>query len=184
MKLPRIIAAIAAGMLATAWLAATPAAAQDEPLPLDVDPTSGPIGTTIHVAGEDCPDAHVGFALLAGTSLEDVTALVDEDFIPTGEDGAWSGELLVWDTQFLLEDDSEVDVVPGEDYFVTAVCILEPVLVAEGDEAAGPLTHVPDHVEEPEILFYEEVPFEVTDDEEHITPPPARPVLEQPVFTG
>jgi hypothetical protein len=64
------------------------------------------------VAGDDCPDGEVGFAMLAGTSLEDVFATVDEDFITTGEDGTWSGELLVWDTQFLLEDDSEVDVVP------------------------------------------------------------------------
>jgi hypothetical protein len=194
MKYKRIVAFATAGVAAMALLVANPAGAQEPPaLPLDVDPTSGPIGTVITVSGDDCFGEAV-FTLLEGTSLEDVTGILVENFVDAN--GSWTGELVVPDTVLLFEDFSEADVVPGEDYFVTAFCNLFPV-PGEGDEllddaaALAALTENGDGENgdhEPAVLFYENVDFEVTEEPAPPTPaPPAEPAVpveEEPTFTG
>lgn len=156
-------------------------------IPIAVDPTSGPIGTTISVSGTDCTGDTVEFALLAGTSLEDFTHIVDAWTTEPAEDGSWSDELLVYETMFSALDDTEVPVVPGADYFVIAGCAFYP----DDDDEAPP----------DEIIFSEAVDFEITGDgtapprpeppaaPSLIDPPgaparPATPVSGDPDYTG
>ncbi len=127
-----------------------------EPLPatisLAVDPTSGPIGTTVSVSGTDCTGDVVEFALLAGTGYADTTAIVDAWSTEPAQDGAWSGELVVYDSMFLMPDgEEEADVVPGGDYFVAAACLHYPDDVPEAP--------TPD-----EITLSEAVDFDITGD--------------------
>jgi hypothetical protein len=150
-------------------------------LPISVDPTSGPIGTTISVSGSDCPDADIEIVLLAGTSLYEWHAIVDYVWdITTGPDGTWSGELFVYDTMFELPADPEgdlveVDVVPGDDYFVAAACLFEDGFVESdvvpfditGDGTAPPRTDAP------------AVPGIGTPSAQ-----PASPVVGDPTYTG
>jgi hypothetical protein len=123
-------------------------------LPITVDPTQGPIGTTIRVSGSDCVGGEIEFALLAGTGLDDATGVIDGWVMSPATDGTWSGELLVYDTAILFTDDIEsepveVDVVPGADYFVVAACAFYPEDVPEAP--------FPD-----EVIFSDPVDFEVT----------------------
>jgi hypothetical protein len=130
-------------------------------LPLSVDPTSGPIGTTVSVSGTDCTGDVVEFALLAETGYDDTTAIVDAWSTEPAQDGAWSGELVVYDTMFLMPDgEEEADVVPGGDYFVAAACLHYPEDVPEAP--------TPD-----EITLSEAVDFEITGD--GTAPPSDRP---------
>lgn len=152
-------------------------------LPLSVDPTSGPVGTTVNVSGSDCPNAEVEWALLAGTGLHDAHAIVDVWGSPTGEDGTWSGELFVYDTMFELPDDPEgdlveVDTVPGADYFVVAFCITDDGSFIESDvvpfdiTAGGTTKPRTDTPEVPDVI--------------DVTPQaqPATPVVGDPTYTG
>jgi hypothetical protein len=154
-------------------------------LPVSVDPTSGPIGTTVSVSGTDCAGDTVDFALLAGTGLEDITAVVDSWSTEPAEDGTWSGELLVYDTMALPTDEL-VDVVPGGDYFVAAACAFYP--------SDAPDAPSPDH-----LIFSEPVDFDITGDgtAPRTDPPPptaitdiqtqaqpATPVVADPDYTG
>jgi hypothetical protein len=161
-------------------------------LPVSIDPTSGPIGTTVTVSGSNCAGDLVSFALLAGSGLHDATAVVDAAGVEPAGDGTWSGELLVYDTMLLLTGDAdapeEVPVEVGGDYFVIAACEYHP---GEFDEP-GPS---PD-----EIVFSDPVDFDITGggDAPRTDPPPAtpitagvrpdarpaRPVVAQPTFTG
>jgi hypothetical protein len=96
-----------------------------EVLPMTVDPTSGPVGTTIDVSGTACPGGQLYAWLFAGHGLADATAIVDEAYITADAAGAWNGELVVYDTMLQFPFfTSEVDVVPGDGYSVQAVCFI------------------------------------------------------------
>lgn len=152
---------------------------------ISVTPTSGPIGTTVAVSGTDCAGDEVEFALLAGTGIDDVTAIVDAWSMEPADDGSWSGELLVYDTMIpATGDDAEIDVVPGGDYFVAAACVFYPT---DAPEAPSP----------DEIIFSDTVGFDITGDgtAPRSDPPPATeivpaqaqpatPVAGNPSYTG
>ncbi|HEX5947792.1 MAG TPA: hypothetical protein VFY82_16015 [Acidimicrobiales bacterium] len=154
-------------------------------LPLSVTPTSGPVGTTISVSGTDCAGDEVEFALLAGTGIDDITAIVDAWSMEPADDGSWSGELLVYDTMIpAMGDGAEIDVVPGGDYFVAAACVFYP-------------TDVPEAPSPDEIIFSDTVGFDITGDgtAPRSDPPPATeivpaqaqpatPVAGNPSYTG
>lgn len=135
-------------------------------IPMDVTPTDGPVGTAVSVSGTECTGDAVEYALLAGTGVEDITAVVDAWSTAPAEDGSWSGELVVYDTMVSVADGAEVDVVPGGDYVVAAACAFYPDDVTE--EIA------PDH-----IVFSEPVDFEITGDgtAPRTDPPPATEIV-------
>ena len=154
-------------------------------VPIAVDPTSGPIGTTVSVSGTECTGDAVEFALLAGQGLEDISAIVDAWSTAPADDGSWSGELTVYDTMIPAEGQDEIDVVPGDDYFVAAACAFYPDDVPDAPS--------PDH-----IIFSEAIDFEITGDgtaprtdappETVIVPvveaQPATAVVADPRYTG
>lgn len=134
-----------------------------------IDPTSGPIGTTISVSGSGCPGVRIAVALLAGTSVENATAQIDHVIVDPATDGTWSAELTVYDT--MVGGDA---TVVGGDYVVTARCdyydgehvFAEPVafdVTAEGE--APPPSEVQPSFLEPQAL-------------------PAAPVAGTPAYTG
>jgi hypothetical protein len=195
MDYKRAVAAAVTGLAATALIAAPVAAEEHEDdfdfevLPLHVDPTSGPVGTVIDVAGEECVDesgaGDVGFALYIPLDEEFIETF-DEGLVSADASGAWAGQLVVHE-----------GTPPGPDYFVSAICLEAGGWDDfDGEEVAEALADA--DLEEAEILdedphehdflerFYEEVPFEVTAeaDTAPATAPPAVAVVEQPTFTG
>jgi hypothetical protein len=173
-----VFALVATGIGAATLLVATPAGAQEEELALNVDPTSGPVGTVIDVSGAGCtsenPDdaPEVDFILADEEFFfgEGEGLVADENLVEAEDDGTWSGQLTV-----------PADVDPDLSWFVSALCF------------AGP------EAEEP-LAVYEIVEFDVTGPpttppttpttmQPPTTPPapeapPAAPVVEEPVFTG
>lgn len=95
----------------------------DNTLPLSVDPTRGPVGTTVHVSGTDCPGGQLYAWLFAGPDFDHATAAVDEIYIQAAGDGTWRGDLTVYANMhpFPLPG-PEAEVVPGEGYSVQAIC--------------------------------------------------------------
>lgn len=152
----RTSAVLAAGVVASAVLVGGPVAAQDDgPTPeLTVNPTSGPIGTTIDVSGTECFGTDVWFLL--GNNA-DGYVVTDGDSVPDAE-GAWGGQLEVPAT-YANEDGVDVAVVPGTNYVVTAQCLTDG---------------------EVKDVLYEEIPFEVTG----TTPPTTPPTTAPPVTTA
>jgi len=88
-----------------------------------IDPTSGPVGTTISVSGDGCTGDRVAAVLFAGTDLEHASAYVDHTMVDAASDGTWSGELIVYETMLGFSGFvDELPVIAGEDYAVTARC--------------------------------------------------------------
>jgi hypothetical protein len=164
--------ALASAAIGVAVFAA-PAGAQEDPLPMTVEPTSGGVGTVITVSGADCtsedPEAapEVDF-LLADEAFfftENEGVVAAEDLVQAESDGTWSGQLTV-----------PGDVDPDAVWFVSALCF------------AGP------DAEEP-LAVYDLFAFDITGPPTTppTTPPtvptppeapPAAPVVEEPIFTG
>jgi hypothetical protein len=172
-----VFALISAGVGAAAVMVAAPAGAQEpEPLPLNVEPLSGDVGTVITVSGADCTsenpdDAPEADFILADEDFfftENEGAIVADGVAQAAEDGTWSGQLTVPN-----------DVDPDTVWFVGALCF------------AGP------DAEEP-LAVYDLVEFDVTGPTTPTTKPPttqtttpptpaappAVPVVEEPDFTG
>ena len=168
-------------------------------LSLAVDPTSGPVGTTINVSGVDCTGDLVWFGLFSG-SAEDDGAIVDLWWANPGPDGAWSDELLVYEAMvpFAELGNAEPDVVPvepGGNYFVSAWCEYYPDELGEIDEPVEGSGPTPD-----EIVFSDTIAFDVTaggvaprTDPLPVNPvatdvrpqvQPATPVAADPTYTG
>lgn len=163
--------AAATGFGAAALVAAVPAGAQsEEPLPLTVDPPSGPVGTEVTLTGEGClgelgPGAIEVF--VDGVPVED-----DDPDNPSlaDETGAW-GYIIV----------PQPGVQPGV-YQVTAICVVNDgsgTVIAEYGpspfEVTGDTTPEPEEPEEPEGPGFAEEPA---------PPAPATPVVAAPSFTG
>jgi hypothetical protein len=184
------ISLAAGGAAAALVLAGLPAGAQAPPPTLDVDPTSGPIGTTITVSGTGClfgGDLGTADVALVDTSVFDTEAVFPVDFasVVANDDGTWTVQLVV-PASISPTPDIVIDVVPGEDYVVAAACSI-------GDPAEGG-----------DEFVYESVPFDVTGETVPTTPPtdpgtlpeapvtvpvspqaqPATPVVGDPSYTG
>ncbi|MGH9193858.1 MAG: hypothetical protein ACRDZ0_15470 [Acidimicrobiales bacterium] len=176
MRHKAVFALASAGIGAAALLVAPPAGAQEELLPINVEPASGPVGTVITVSGSDCASTDPGAA------PEVDIILADEDFFFTEEEGVVAAEALVeaegdgtWSSQLTVPDDVDPEVV----WFVGALCF------------AGP------DAEEP-LAVYDLFEFDVTGPSTTPTTsppattpptappeaPPAVPVVEEPTFTG
>jgi hypothetical protein len=195
MKRKRVYAAVGAGVAAAALLAATPAGATRLPSRIiEIDPTSGPVGTTVTVSGGECAgEAYYG--LFKGTGWRDGLLLTADTAEPDDE-GAWSGELVVPEDVLF---DQTMTVEPGTDYFVGAACV--PYDHRPGDVREGltydDLVDVFDWIKvrtnhKLDLYPYKPVPFEVTEPaaeppaEEPAAPeaPPAVPVVTEPTYTG
>jgi hypothetical protein len=92
-------------------------------LPLAIDPTSGPVGTSITVSGTDCPHGELQARLLSAAQLTNTTGIIDETVVDVTAGGAWSVELVVDDTMSFVPI-GEADVEPGDAY-VRATCFIE-----------------------------------------------------------
>jgi hypothetical protein len=175
MRNKSVFALLSAGIGAAAVLVAAPAGAQEPEQPINVDPTSGGVGTVITVSGSGCSsenpdDAPEVDSILADEEFffgEGEGLVGDEGVVQAEDDGTWSGQLTV-----------PADVDPGLSWFVSALCFAGP-------EAQEPLA------------FYEIVEFDVTGPPTTTPPttppattpptptaPPAVPVVEEPDFTG
>jgi len=163
-------------------------------LPTEVDPTSGPVGTNIHVSGSDCPSGQMYVWLFKGAGVDpatgviDAEAIVDEQYVEAPPDGSWSGDLVVHDTMYLFPLLTvEADVVPGRGFVVQAVCFLR-------HDLGGGVTRI-------QAVYSEAFDFEITPggtppkqtDPPPVGPsapdiqaqaPPATPVPGDPDFTG
>jgi hypothetical protein len=167
-------------------------------LSLAIDPTSGPVGTTINVSGDDCTGDLVWFGLFSG--FDEDGAIVDLWWANPGSDGAWSDELFVYEAMvpFAELDKDEPDVVPvepGGDYYVGAWCEYYPDELGDIDEPVDGSGPAPD-----EIVFSDTIAFEVTaagvaprTDPLPVNPvavdvrpqaQPATPVVADPTYTG
>jgi hypothetical protein len=129
-------------------------------LSLAIDPTSGPVGTTINVSGDDCTGDLVWFGLFSG--FDEDGAIVDLWWANPGSDGAWSDELFVYEAMvpFAELDKDEPEVVPvepGGDYYVGAWCEYYPDELGDIDEPVDGSGPAPD-----EIVFSDTIAFEVT----------------------
>lgn len=153
-------------------------------LPISVDPTRGPVGTTIQVSGSECSSGEVEIYLLNGANLYEVNAVVDYVWgIVPGPDGAWSGEVFVYDTMLEIPDDPEadlveVDVVPGADYLVAAMCFLDDGSFIASDAVPFDITgggSAPPRTEAPAVPDILEGPSHAQ---------PATPVVAEPTYTG
>lgn len=136
----------------------------DPPVPsvlsLAIDPTSGPVGTTINVSGDDCTGDVVWFGLFSGSDEDG--AIVDLWWAIPGPDGAWSDELLVYEamvpfTELDKAEPAVVPVEPGGGYYVGAWCEYYPDELGDIDEPGDGSGPAPD-----EIVFSDTIAFEVT----------------------
>lgn len=204
MKRKRLTAAMGLGVATAALLTATPAGATWRPSRIiEVEPTSGPVGTTVTVSGDNCGgEAYIG--LFKGTDWMDGLLLTGGTAEP--EKRAWSGEIVVPD--HVLFDQNQM-VEPGEDYFVGAACVPynhRPGDVREGlnykDLADAFKLFKTTHNLRPDFYPYKPVDFEVTEAAEPVptttvpgeeeAPPvvspgvaaPAQPIPGAPDYTG
>lgn len=203
MKRKRLTAAMGLGVVTAALLTATPAGATEAPSRIiEVEPTSGPVGTTVTVSGDDCGgEAYIG--LFKGTGWKDGLLLTGGTAEP--ENRAWSGEIVVPD--HVLFDQNQM-VEPGEDYFVGAACVPynhRPGDVREGltveDLADAFKFFKTTHDLKLDLYPYKPVDFEVTEAEAPVSPTepgeeeappvvspgeaaPATPIPGAPDYTG
>jgi hypothetical protein len=159
------LAAIAAttGFAATAFFAVAPVGAQPAPLPLPITPTSGPVGTTIDLAGTDCLSPAGPGAIEV---FVDGAPLINADPanpVLANTDGTW--------TYPITPDVGS----PAGTYQITASCFVNDgtgtLIVAYGPTAFE-LTEAPAPAPEP----VPEAPAE--------EPAPAVAVVAEPDFTG
>jgi hypothetical protein len=167
MRIRRAAVAATTGLVVSALLAGVPVGAQTATLPLNVSPTSGPVGTVVDISGSGClgpqgPGAVLVFALFAGEELPPVDADPDNPVIADAQ-GNWSFPVEI------LPEAAEAGT-----FDIAARCTV--------NDGSGTV-----------IAEYSRVPFTVTDG----TPPPApapeapvaemapaKPVEAKPTFTG
>lgn len=167
MRIRRAAVAATTGLVVSALLAGVPVGAQTATLPLNVSPTSGPVGTVVDIWGSGClgpqgPGAVLVFALFQGEELPPVDADPDNPVIADAQ-GNWSFPVEI------LPEAAEAGT-----FDIAARCTV--------NDGSGTV-----------IAEYSRVPFTVTDG----TPPPApapeapvaemapaKPVEAKPTFTG
>jgi hypothetical protein len=164
MRHKSVFALISAGIGAAAVLVAAPAGAQEpEPLPITVEPASGPVGTEVTVSGEECLNeagpGEVEVYLFFEDEEEPAVFLVDQVL----EDGSWS----------LVLASTEED--PPGLYTFSATCFVpeSEEVIADYDFVDFELTAAPKPSEPPKPPAPEPEPAK-----------PAAPVVARPSFTG
>ena len=162
MRYKRVVVASTVAVAAAA-LFATPVAAQEELLPINVTPSSGPPGTVFTFSGEGCVGEEGPGDLLITVFFTD-NEVVDQFSLTPEADGSWAVDF----------DTGVPEPLPLGVYNVTATCFASPEseeVIADYDFADFELTAPPKPPEPP-------------------TPPapepanPAAPVVEEPDFTG
>ncbi|HET6953375.1 MAG TPA: hypothetical protein VFI47_23555 [Acidimicrobiales bacterium] len=167
MSIRRAAVAATTGLVVSALLAGAPVGAQSAPLPLNVSPTSGPVGTVVDISGSGClgpegPGAVLVFALFQGEELPPVDADPANPVIANA-DGTW---------EFPVEILPEAAEAGSFD--IAARCTV--------NDASGTV-----------IAEYARVPFTITDGTPTTEPPApadpapapaAAPVTATPTFTG